>query len=341
MKLYRLLLCLLIMLLTTACRKELCYEHEEHAMRVRLDIKADWETIWERDYGCNWSSCWNSDWGCNYDDLCPVPATGIRSLVYNSDGSVYDERNFLANGGRLYLAEDTYSFLFYNNDTEYIVYDGLGKIATAVATTRSLTRNTFTALHQSERTVSPPDMLYGHFVEQFEGQLSDKAHEYSIVMKPLVYTYLIRYEFNAGLQYVGLARGALAGMAKSVYLHDGHTGSEPATLLYDCTIEEYGAEARVMTFGIPNHPDEFYNRGEEQKKQHYTLNLEVRLTNGDFKNFYFDVTDQIVTQPRGGVIVVSGLEVTDDEGKQPESEGGGFDIGLEGWGDAIDVPLPL
>ncbi len=332
-----------ILVLGASCRKEICYDHEEHAPRVRLDVQAEWETVWERDYGCSWSDSWNSEWKWAYTDFIPQPATGIRSLIYKQDGTVHDERNLPADGGRLYLKEESYSLLFYNNDTEYIVYSGLGEKANATATTRTITRNTFTALHGGERTINPPDMLYGHYVEHFEGELSTEAMKMPITLKPLAYTYLIRYEFSAGLEYVGLARGALAGMAESVYLHDGHTGDESATLLYDCTIEPYGAEARIMSFGVPNHPGDHYSRDAADEEPHYAMNLEVRMTNGLFKTFEFDITEQMKTQPRGGVIVVSGLEITDEEGKEPDpdSGGGGFDIGVEGWGDAIDVPLPL
>ena len=72
----------------------------------------------------------------------------------------------------------------------------------------------------------------------------------------------------------------------------------------------------------------------------YHLNLEVRLHNGAMKTFEFDVTDQVKAQPRGGVIIVSdGLVITDEEGAAGSDSG--FDIDVEGWGDYIDIPLPL
>ena len=42
-------------------------------------------------------------------------------------------------------------------------------------------------------------------------------------------------------------------------------------------------------------------------------------------------------QPHGGVIVVSGIEIDENT----TTEGGGFNIGVDGWGDAVDVPLPI
>ena len=334
MKKLHLLSLLACLLLTVGCRKDLCYGHDEHSLGVRFDLVASWDTVWQRDYGCNWQQNWDTAWTCSYHDLTPTPATGIRALVYHKDSTIYDERNLPNTGGRLYLGEDTYSMLFYNNDTEYIVFDGMYSIAHTRATTRTLTRATYMAMHKEERTISPPDMLYGHYIESYEGERAADAYRYEGAMKPLVYTYLIRYEFSKGLQYVALARGALAGMAESVYLHDGHTGSESATMLYECTVEPWGVEARVKTFGAPNYPGDHYVRGPEEPP-HYALNLEVKLTNGTLKTFEFDISDQLVNQPRGGVITVSGLEIDDEEGA------GGFYVGVEGWGDIIDVPLPL
>ena len=155
-----------------------------------------------------------------------------------------------------------------------------------------------------------------------------------LTMRPLVYTYLVRYEFSHGLEYVALARGALAGMAESVYLQDGHTDEAAATVLYDCTLQSYGAEAQVQTFGVPNYPGEGYGRA----TQVYTLNLEVRLNNGKILDYEFDVTAQVEKQPRGGVILVDGIEVSDEDGQEGS---GGFDVDVDGWGDYVDIPLPL
>ena len=156
-------------------------------------------------------------------------------------------------------------------------------------------------------------------------------------LQPLTYTYLVRYEFQQGFQYVALARGALAGMAESVYLNDGHTGPEAATVMFDCTLRDYGPEATVKSFGIPDYPGDHYGDGTRTTERSYHLNLEVRLHNGAMKTFEFDVTDQVKAQPRGGVIIVSdGLVITDEEGAAGSDSG--FDIDVEGWGDYIDIP---
>ena len=69
----------------------------------------------------------------------------------------------------------------------------------------------------------------------------------------------------------------------------------------------------------------------------YTLNLEVKLTNGTLKSFTFDITDQMQRQPRGGVIVVKDIRIEDDENLSDS----GFDVDLEDWGLLEDIIIPV
>lgn len=279
---------------------------------------------------------WEEDWKYDYEDLCPAPADGIRVQVYTSDGQRI-ESNLPDEGGRIAMPEGTHELLFYNNDTEYIVFDGVAASESATATTRGVTRSSFHELHAGERTVNQPDMLYGAYMEEYTAEKTLAPTELPVTLRPLVYTYMIRYEFESGQQYVALARGALAGMAETVYLNDGHTGETAATVMFDCTLEDYGAEALVQSFGVPDYPGEHYGRNGTDGRR-YSLNLEVRMVNGKFKTFEFDVTDQVKGQPRGGVIVVSGLSISNDEGLEG---GGSFDVDVDGWGEWVDIPLPI
>ena len=44
--------------LSSGCRKELCYNHDEHAYSVKVDVTATWEREWERDHGRGWKNTW-------------------------------------------------------------------------------------------------------------------------------------------------------------------------------------------------------------------------------------------------------------------------------------------
>lgn len=326
----------LLLFACTGCRKELCYNHDEHALTVKLYAVADWEQEWERTYDYNWKESWLDEFRYEYDELRPDKADGIKAIAYGSN-DYYSELNLPAEGGKLPISEGKYSVLLYNNDTEYIVFDGLSASISATATTRTVTRSTLKELHSNERTMNQPDQLYGCYIDECIGEKTLEKIEQPVTMRPLTYTYLVRYKFSKGLKYVALARGALAGMAEKVYLNDGHTGGEAATILFDCELTDFGADVCMYCFGVPNYPGDYYTRA-DGTPAYYTLNLEVLLNNGKLLSYEFDVTDQVNAQPRGGVITVEGIEVSDEDGMEGS---GGFDVTVDGWGDYVDIPLPL
>ena len=325
-----------LLLSLSGCRKELCYDHSHW----KVNVIPEWELVWERDYGRAWETSWNSPGGIVYDSLRPVPGTGIAAVVYKED-STYTERHLPGEGGELPLGEGRQSILFYNDNTEYIVFSSMSSYAEATATTRTRTRSTYSEAHGDESTVNSPDMLYGAWVEDFLVDFSPSAEpmDMPVTLKPLVYKYVIVYEFTAGIEYVKLARGALAGMAQSVYLQDGRTGEDKATILFEDAVidQERGVvTAVVRTFGVPNYPDIYYpSKTPEEIEGPFGLNLETMLPDGSIKVFEFDITDQMAKQPRGGVITVSGLTIDEYE----FGGGGGFDVDVDDWGPYEDVEL--
>ena len=299
-----------LLLLLTGCRKdaELCYNHDEHSYGYRLEVGIEVDAL--------------------YDGL-PVEVEGIAVVFYDGQMGYTRETHLPGSGGRTTTDATTRAILFYNDDTECIVFSGMESLTEASATSTDCTRSGFEPLHPGERTVNPPDMLYACCVTDFQPERIEGWKPMAVTMQPLVYAYTVSYQMEGGRQYVAEARGALAGMAESVYLADGHTGDQSVTLLYDCTLTDQGAEARVNAFGIPSYPD-----GDPTRR--YDLALELTLKNGKTLNFTFDVTDQVRSQPRGGVISVGGISVSDEQGA---SGGGGFQPSVEGWGESTDVDL--
>ena len=330
---YNSLLILCAALVLAGCRKDLCYDHDIHGLKVRTVLYPQWEREWEYEHGIDWDAQWDSKQFLHeYEEFTPEKATGIAAFVYHEDGT-NTENHLPAEGGELPMSEGLKSLLFYNDDTRYIIFSDLSSSATATATTRTRTRSTFSELHAGERTVNAPDILFGEWIEEHHAELTAEPVPLNITMQPLVYTYLVRYEFESGLEHVAMARGAIAGMAESVYLRGGITSSQSATILFDCSLTDFGAEAEVTSFGVPDFNPETDSRAEGK----FGLNLEVRMKNGQFKTFEFDITEQVAGQPRGGVITVSGLEISDSEA----GTGSGFDVTVEGWGEFQDIVLPL
>lgn len=329
-----------VMLFVGCDHKELCFDHDEHALKYHAEIEAAYTRVWQwtQPGETDWEKQWPLDFDITYQSLIPGFPKGLRTVVY-ADGVTARQDNIDTFGGEIALAAGRNDILFYNNDTEYIVFSGLGSMATASATTRSRTRPSYKGSPfcntRGEVTVNAPDMLYGSSVVNYFPEKTQFAVPLKVSMTPLVFTYYVRLEFKSGLKYVALARGALAGMAEGVNLYSGNTSDNRVTVMFDADLQDYGVSAAVRSFGVPGFPNSHYGSG-TRADYTYGLNLEVRLRNGKIKTFDFDVTQQIQAQPQGGVIVIKGLEITDSEGQGGSS---GFDVDVEGWGEYEDIPI--
>ena len=343
-KLFNILMLVLVLMVTSCDHKDLCYNHREHAHKFHVRIMADYRCDWEENYGyTDWSAFWPDNY-IDYESLRPKEPKGLRVINYN-EKLESNTHNIGANGGVVTLYEGSNDILFYNNNTEYILFQSRqdGNKATTLATTRTRTRATYVGSEftdEDEETMTPPDMLYANRVEGYIPEKSIDPVPFPITLQPLVFTYKIRYEFleeEGGLEYVAYANGALSGMAKSVIMDTGETSAEGATILFNnCEITDYGVRGIVTSFGIPSFPNENFNSRTDCPKN--GLNLEVVLRNGKIINFNFDVTEQVQKQPHGGVIVVSGLQIKPEDGTQGS---GAFDVDVNGWEETEDIYLPL
>lgn len=329
---------ILLILGVCSCKyKPLCYIHDEHSLGYDAQVIAEYEQDWEYQWGegRDWAATWpEQEFGFKYDDLRPQIPGGLRSVVYFPKRRPFIS-NLAPNGGVVHLAQGPHDIIFHNNDAEYIVFDELETFASARATTRTKTRasyfgSPYSETGEAELTVAPPDMLYGHFFEQYEMERSVEPAPMPVVMRPLVFTYYIRIKITHGRDYVALARGALSGMAADVYLNSGATSPSSATLLFDASLTDFGAQAFVLSFGVPNFPNPNYTKA----NAHYGLNIELRLRNGKILKYDRDVSDQVSSQPRGGVIEVSDIVVPDEEGLEQSS---GFIVDVTDWDEFEDI----
>lgn len=330
--------CLAVMSMLTSCVDPLCYDHYPTAA-----IEFDWEQEWERDYGMDLFNTWDAaKHGMAYDALRPGKPEWVNMLRFTPGGD--SEIDFLTpKGGKVIIdpGKDC-SMLFYNGDTEFIILSNMASLTEARASATTRSRAAMSAImqrHPDSRTTNPPDILYASFVEKIPDIAMHEVRQMPVKMQPLVYTYVVRYEFEAGLEYVALARGALGGMAESVHLRDGVTSEETSIILHDCSITPYGCSANVRSFGVPGFPDEYYGRADgESPERPYSLNLEVVLKNGKYLSYDFDISDQLKNQPRGGVITVSGIRVEAEVGN---ATGSGFEVDVSEWGHHEDIDLDL
>lgn len=330
---------LLSLVICSCTHKDLCYDHSEHASRYHVNLLASFRLEWEE--FCNAGGPdWKNQWPENYipyDTLKPQKPSGLRVVNYNLAGQ-YDMHNISSDGGIVRLHEGYNDILVYNNDTEYIIFTRQDNGASTSAATRTRTRASYTGneyANEGEETITPPDMLFSNYIKGYNAERVQIPEDINVTLHPLVFTYKIRYEFESGLNYVAMTRGALSGMARSVLMNTGTTSAESATLLYDCEMTDFGSRALVNSFGVPGYPNSNYLTKLGHK---HALNLEVMLRNGNTLVYEFDVTDQVQSQPHGGVIVVKGIVVDDEIGQQGS---GAFDVEVKGWGEYEDIIIPL
>ncbi len=171
-------------------------------------------------------------------------------------------------------------------------------------------------------------MLYGCHRDNF--RIGADTRTLHVELQPMVFSYLIRYEFLSGIEHVAQARGTLSGIADGVMLHNAHTSSTPVSLLYDADLTPWGVQAVVRSFGCCNfEPTTSAPRG-------HTLGLVLKLKNGKVKKLDFDVSFQLRYQPRGGVITADSIVITDGEAVCGE-----FEVDVEDRGDYEDILLPI
>lgn len=318
-----------IFLAMVSCEhKELCYTHDEHAPQSEFVLTLSFDCEWEYNTEDNikWKQNWKEDYGISYEELRPQEPSGVRVHVFNEDDQTETIRNLTKDNSTIRFSEEGhYDLLFYNNDTEYIVFEGLESFGSAHATTRASGRSS---------AVNPPDMLFGAFFNSLLVERKPEPDTLTVTLKPLVYKYLLRFEASEGVELIEKAGGFITGLATGVNLYDGSTSSGEGMLAFECDMKgNYGTQGIIQTFGIPDYPNPNYlkNSGDRQRK--HELYLEIVKTNGKIQTFKYDVTDQMLSQPHGGVILVQNIKIEEN------TSGGAFDVGVTGWGDYIDVPL--
>ena len=316
----------------TGCRKDLCFNHFRS-----VTVETSYDTLWERDNGVDVRSRWNdSILGHSYDEYTPAPGELVECLVYNKDEGTTDKIYINSTCQSISLPSGTNSLMFFNNETDVMEFYNLDDRKNAMCITVPRSRSTYTKASADEVTVAEPEMMYGCYLSDIDDIQIHEERNLQAYMTPLVFSYVINIRFEHGIEYVALARGVVAGMARGVYLRDGGTTAETATIFFDdCEMNEYGLVTKLNAFGPPNYTDADFNGpapsrsvAKSASTGTQTLSLEVRLTNGTIKQYTIDITKQIALQPTGGLITVTGLRVEDDEAVGGNSA---WDVSVDNW----------
>lgn len=323
---------MLVLTVFISCRKDLYYPHSKEVdLHLEISYSLDWHLPWDENWNDNWPAEWTVDW----DRMLPKVPEGVRLHVFDYNYKTpISNHNLEHHGGRVAVNSGRYDMLLYNNDTEGIIFENMNAVNEAIATTRTRTRSvSYFNKYPDEVTANVPDMLFATFLPEKELEKSGDGEitytKMQVKMTPRTWTYLIRYEFTSGQEFVSEARAYLSGMAGKISLKDGRTDNDKmVTLLLDCHRRDYGVETIARSFG------------RAEKATANKLVLELRLMSGKIKMMEFDVTDQIRRQPQGGVVVVNGITVTPEEGERPEG-GSGFEGDVNDWDENEDVDIPI
>ena len=340
-KIFNLLLITCFALLSTGCHKEDLNDTELESP-YRLNVNFEYLQEWEFNSEYNWNENWQEvDIQNSYDSYRPNKPEGIAVILFNEHNGNYTfarELHISANGGDFSVDASTRAILFMNDDSDYIIINNLGTPQTTIASTGNHMNTTFNDFHRGERSVKQPDFFYSAFVEITEDQIKQGNVQNNIVLSPQVYSYIIKYPILKNCEYVVSVSGAFAGMASNVNVKDGSTTTETkARYIFDSELTNYGVIAKVNTFGVPALEGNINSKASSEYKGQYDIRMELKLSNGKKVTFDYDVTEQVSQQPRGGVIIIPGVEISDDLVK----DGSGFQPDIDDWGDNTDIPLPL
>lgn len=313
-----------------------CDDLEDSPYRMTLNL--EWQLDWEVNSDYNWEETWGETGADNeYDYYRPRKPEGVAVILYNELKGNYvfgKELHIPASGGSFSIEPTTRAILFINDDSDYVVLNNLGSPHTVTASTGNHENSFFNDLHKGERSVKQPDILYGAFLEITEEQINQGELPQNVVISPLVYGYVIKYHIDKNLEYVKAGTGALAGMAETVNIMNGATSDSKATFIFECEKTSYGVGVQVMTFGVPS-SEGYSSRSSIDYQGQHDLRLLLKLTNGRTITLDHDVTEQIALQPKGGVVTIKGIEITDD---MIESNSG-FQPDIDNWGDNTEIPL--
>lgn len=182
----------------------------------------------------------------------------------------------------------------------------------------------------------------------FDADRNSWVRNLTMSLQPMTYIYLMQvilHHNNRNGRIITAIDGNanLSGMARSVVLNTGVTGSDAITVNFDMRLKKDQAMqdgtkcdivgGKVVTFGIPKiNPSSLSTRSYEESlkavgkadlnNRHY-FDVTMQFSNGKDSTFVFDITDKVRKLYRGGVITI---ELDMDTIPVPNRNGGsGFD----------------
>lgn len=369
---------LLLTSIITGCQRKDLYLAQRGMLSIDVsvyDIQLD--LLW----GVDWQAKWQYQWDESlYGAIGYTEPTGVRANVYTINEAFqrikYTTRNLPKEGGQVSLTTNqTYDMVFFNNDTEYILFS-TDDSTYYYATTRGNTKASYT---RSYASYNQPDQLFGTYLHDL--YVTDDPEAYRVETTPdgsLIYVFdvdasltpytyiylcqvmLLNNEDDAGKRINGAEGVTISGLAGGVDLFTRTTDSthivsitqddikplqenRDLTLPNGTNVEADIFAARIMTWGLPGINPMEHTRTPILTKDSVHMAVGLKLRNGTVYPLQQNITEQMQQHPTGGVItlVIDAAEIPDSIIGEKPTPGGGFDASVDNWENEIEADIVI
>ena len=373
------LVMMIFMTAFTGCERKPLYLAQRGTLNVDVSVyNIQLDLLWGVDWKTEWQYMWDESL---HGPLGYSEPSGVRANVFSLNESNerlnYTTRNLPKSGGRVNLTtRQSYDMVFFNNDTEYILFYSDDANDYLYATTRS---NAKTAYTRAYAHYNQPDQLFGTYLHDL--YVTDDPDAYTIhydangypyylynitaSLTPYTFIYLCQVMLlnnndEEGNRIIGCNGISADGLAGGVDLFTRVTDSLNLVAITQEDVKPIQANrplrlpdgtqtegdifaARIMTWGIPGTDplEKIMARTEVQPQDSIEVGIGLTLRNGNVHSIQRNITELIKRKPAGGIItiVIDAAEIPDSIIGEKPKPGGGFDASVDNWENEIEADI--
>ena len=373
------LVMMIFMTAFTGCERKPLYLAQRGTLNVDVSVyNIQLDLLWGVDWKTEWQYMWDESL---HGPLGYSEPSGVRANVFSLNESNerfnYTTRNLPKSGGRVNLTtRQSYDMVFFNNDTEYILFYSDDANDYLYATTRS---NAKTAYTRAYAHYNQPDQLFGTYLHDL--YVTDDPDAYTIhydangypyylynitaSLTPYTFIYLCQVMLlnnndEEGKRIIGCNGISADGLAGGVDLFSRVTDSLNLVAITQEDVKPIQANrplrlpdgtqtegdifaARIMTWGIPGIDplEKIMARTEVQPQDSIEVGIGLTLRNGNVYSIQRNITELIKRKPAGGIItiVIDTAEIPDSIIGEKPKPGGGFDASVDNWENEIEADI--
>ena len=337
------------LIFTLACEREPVLHLHEGAEPLDINIpiiNLDLSTYWDYEFVYGVTYDWKAEWYYGWDAI----DYQIFGNIGYTEPKVFNLRRYftfhtpfaphtqvIANTITGNSFQGKYNFGFWDllvwNDV--VTIDGIQSLNFDEATTldyvTAYTNQTMVPTRYQApkytRAFYEPEALFSAYEQAIEVNENLDGFEYDpvrelwvkrldMLLKPVTYIYLpqiiLHNNHNKIVNVDG--SGNLSGMARTVNINTGISGSDAVTVHYNVRFKPYCLKdqevvdiigGRLMTFGMCDlNPNAITRQEDIPENRRHFMDVTMLFNNGIDSTFVFDVTDQVRQKYKGGVLTI-------------------------------------